>query len=519
MIALHPSTEHSTMTVPERRPQIGRRSFALLALAAIATILALRLWELQRLPGEIYGDIVIVYDYVAAVLAGQWPTRFVLSNGPLYQYLVAPLIWASGLDYMGLKLASVCVSLLVLAATYALGRELLNEELALLSLFIAGVSSWLLVFSRLGNSQILLPLLSAGAIIFALRAARRPGRVDIIFCALVSAQGLYLYPQSFVLPPVIFITLVCLWLLGAGIRPKHLLVFALVTLLYALPFGLIVLGDPSNFFSGYIGEKLPSGREQVGLLLKNVGNGLLALHLRGDVVFRSNPASLPHLDPVSGGLFMLGVVFWLLPARRRLSPALFVPLLLLQAPSFLVRYSVQVPSASRTLGITPLVYLLVASGLWWALDAARRLRWASALLLIFSLAPIVGINAYRYFVLYEQGLPDHNTPFGQVIADYLDGQPAEMRAYVLGCCWGEWEQPHPKGIQYALRVPRELSFPDPKAPACEALASARRPAVVVWSPANTSLGAQLVSCLGARRIREHVSPLGTPVFISAELPP
>ena len=67
---------------------------------------------------------------------------------------------------------------------------------------------------------------------------------------------------------------------------------------------------------------------------------------------------------------LLGVVFWLLPAQRRRSVTIFLPFLLLQAPSWLVRYPVQVPSASRTLAVAPLAYILVASGLWWLAQLA-----------------------------------------------------------------------------------------------------------------------------------------------------
>ena len=132
------------------------------------------------------------------VLAGRWPVRFDLSAGPLYHYLIAPIIAVVGLDYAGLKLASVLVSLGVLAATYAFSRRLVNDYFALLTTFIAGVSSWLLIFSRLGNSQILLPLLTAAALWLVIRVVQFNRQSDLVACAIVSALGLYVYPQSFV---------------------------------------------------------------------------------------------------------------------------------------------------------------------------------------------------------------------------------------------------------------------------------------------------------------------------------
>ncbi|MCG8349463.1 MAG: hypothetical protein MI924_16985, partial [Chloroflexales bacterium] len=117
-----------------------------LALATGALILFLRLIQLDELQAEMYNDIVILYEYLAEIRDGEWPLHFVLSAGPLYHYLIMPIVALTGMNYFGLKLASVIVSLGVLAATYGLSRRLLDDRFALLAVFIAGVSSWLLIF-------------------------------------------------------------------------------------------------------------------------------------------------------------------------------------------------------------------------------------------------------------------------------------------------------------------------------------------------------------------------------------
>src|SRR5262249_16407667 len=161
--------------------------------------------------------------------ARTWPTHFTLSSGPLYHYLIMPVIALTGPTYFGIKLASVLVSLGVLVATYALARRLIDERFGLLATLIAGVSSWLLLFSRLGNSQILVPLLATCALWLVLRIVEG-GRADVVACAMVSALGLYIYPQSFILPLVIGLTLVCLRWMGMSVRWADLGRFALVTM-------------------------------------------------------------------------------------------------------------------------------------------------------------------------------------------------------------------------------------------------------------------------------------------------
>ena len=236
-----------------------------------------------------------------------------------------PVIAVAGPGYFGMKLASVLVSLGVLAATFAVARRLGGGLLALLSLFVAGVSSWLLIFSRLGNCQYAVPLLATTSLGLLVRFVQEQKRRDLVLSAAVAALGLYLYAASFVLAPVMALTLLGLRGAGLRVRWRDLGLFALTSFLVALPFGWIVARDPSNFFTGYIGGKVAHSGDVLPLLLENAWKVVLSLHVRGDIVFRSNPTGLPHLDAVSGVLFLLGIAFWLRPERRRWSPAVFVP--------------------------------------------------------------------------------------------------------------------------------------------------------------------------------------------------
>lgn len=496
--------------------QPTRRAAA--AIAVLAVTLGLRLYALDRLPAEIYGDIVIIYEQLFEVLDGRWILRFSASNGPLYQYLIAPLVLVIGPSYLGLKLASVAVSLGVIAATYALGHELDGPGLGLTAALFAGTSSWLLIFSRLGNSQILVPLLATLSALLALRAARSGRSLAIVLCALVSALGLYLYPQSFILPGIALLMLVALQLLGPGLNLRPLLLFGGVTLLAAIPFALIVARDPANFSTGYIGEKAPELGTLPTLLAENLRRGLLSLHVRGDQVFRSNPARLPHLDPISGALVLLGLAYWLEPTRWRVGLPLLLPLLLLPLPSLLVRYPEQVPSASRMLGIVPFLMILCASGLLWIWRATSRLRPAVAALALLALTVMALINAERYFVVYQRGLPNQNLSFGTVIAQYIDGLDDEVQVYVAGCCWGEWSQPHPKGIEYALTQPRRLSFLASDKPLCPQLAEASAPWALIADPGDKTLESTLRACVG-RGAAWAYSARGTPVFQVFWVPP
>jgi 4-amino-4-deoxy-L-arabinose transferase-like glycosyltransferase len=492
--------------------------FQLAALATAAIVVFLRLYSLDQLQDEIYGDIALIFDYIGEISARTWPTHFTLSSGPLYHYLIMPVIALTGPTYFGIKLASVLVSLGVLAATYALAGRLIDERFGLLATLIAGVSSWLLIFSRLGNSQILVPLLAACALWLVLRIIQGGRTVDVVACAAVSTLGLYAYPQSFILPFVIGLTLLCLRWTGLPVRWDDLWRFALVTALCALPFAWIVSRDPYNFFSGYIGGKLEGGGNLAGTLVGNIWRGLLALHVHGDGAYRSNPPWQPHLDLVSGLLFLVGLVFWLRPERRRLSPALLVPLVLLQVPSWLVlKEPDEVPSASRALGAVPVIYILVASGLWWIVRIiqARRRGWAAAVAAILLVA-ILLLNAQRYFRDYIGGLPYQNTPIAHLVATYVDSLPPETKIYLVGCCWQD-AMPEPNGIKYAMARPEQLEVKQPESLNCDWLKLTQPPAVLIWSFQSVLPSTLLEACRGMLPAQLYASRQGLPVFYAAPL--
>jgi 4-amino-4-deoxy-L-arabinose transferase-like glycosyltransferase len=494
--------------------------FRIAALATALLVVFLRLVNLDQLQNELYGDIALIYEYVAAIQARHWPFYFTLSAGPLYHYLIMPVVAITGPTYYGFKLASVLVSLGALAATYALSRRLIDERFALLTTLVAGVSSWLLIFSRLGNSQILGPLLATCALWLAVRVVQGGSARHVIACAVVSTLGLYVYPPSFVLAPAIGLTLLGLRWTGMSIKWADLRRFAITAFVTALPFVGIVARDPHNFFSGYIGGKLDNS-DWLAALFHNLISGLLAFHVRGDSIFRSNPVGLPHLDWISGLLFLGGLVFWLLPERRRLSPVLLIPLVLLQAPSWLVlNQPAEVPSASRTLGVAPIVYILVASGLWWLVQARRAglPRWLGPALAGVLVVAIVLLNAQRYFRDYIGGLPYQNTPIGRIMATYLDALPPETQIYLVGCCW-EDSMPEPLSVQYVMARPERFSPIDPGTVTCDWLRLQPQPTVLVWSFHNAIPSPQVEACNAWLPAQLYASKAGLPVFYAAPVRP
>jgi len=61
---------------------------------SVVLLVVMRFYRIDSIQSEMYGDIEIVQTYVKNVIDGNWPWYFNLSSGPLYHYLIAPvLIW------------------------------------------------------------------------------------------------------------------------------------------------------------------------------------------------------------------------------------------------------------------------------------------------------------------------------------------------------------------------------------------------------------------------------------------
>jgi len=243
-----------------------------------------------------------------------------------------------------------------------------------------------------------------------------------------------------------------------------------------------------------------------------VGRGLLAFHVRGDTVFRSNPAELPHLDPLSGMLMAVGVGFWFARPRRRTGWLLLALFLLLQLPSMLVRLPGEVPSASRTVAAIPIVYFYVATGTWWVAHWIRSRYWSATATVVAIVAVIALLNYHRYFDTYAQGLPNHNVAFGRIVSDYIDALPQGTTAVMVGCCWGERGQPEPSGVKYVAKTAARVRTIPAPAVSCDALARLPRPAVLIWDSALALPAPQLAGCLDGQKSRIHFGGDGLAIF-------
>lgn len=478
--------------------------------AVIIVYLLVSLFRLAEIPGEWFGDISNVHEYVTQILEGQWPFYFFQSPGPFYHYLIAPLVLIlQGHGYETYKAASVVVGFLGILGTFLFVKEIGSRRLALVTTLVMSVSFWFLVYSRLGNSQIVIPALSSFMSFFWARYVNRDKFRDILLGSVVASLGWYTYPQTFIFP-LVFILVVFFNLLFQKKLKGTIFSFATIIIVMALlfvPFVNIVRHQPDNFGKGYIGQKIlpvlsSKAEEVVNKFVSNFRKTVVMLHIEGDGTFRVNVSAHPQLDRVSGAVLFGGLLYFLNKRRRVWLIYILSMMAVLILPSISPAIPEgEIPNSGRTIAIIPFVYLLVGAGyLWgyetflsfWQCRKAGAVQnhcqlglWnrpdvmCSVILLSFIFTYMVFLNLRLYFFDYAYGLPDHNLAPGKLIAQYIDENfPPDVSLYFASCCWWQWGEPEPKAVVYVIRKPR--NYIDHNIEACREITSF--PAVVIFSP-------------------------------------
>ncbi len=414
---------------PRLRPsQQGiRLSWATLALLALMLIgIWFRFWRLAELPPEMTSDHVEKLLDVHDLVTGQRPIFFVRNTGrePWQFYWTFMFIRMFDLQtkYFALKLGTAIVGLLTLPGVYLLGRELFGRWAGLWATLFTAVASWPVILSRVGLRFPFAPAASVWSLLYLLRGLRDGRRNDFLLLGLWLGIGLHGYTAFRVMP----LAVVVCWGLALIFNPRSLSLpravlvrNALLTILIAtvvfMPLGRFALQHPEDFW-GRAGSRLADPNQPIPdgpfiTLAKNLVDLALMFNWRGDSVWVNTLADAPVLDPILGGLFILGLVLTLWAGwrqRNAIPPLLLITGALLLLPSALsLAYPIENPSVVRTGGAIPVVMLVAALpvglGIEYGLKTLRGWpRWALALGALSLAVAVTWVNHRRYFDRYQK---------------------------------------------------------------------------------------------------------------------
>ncbi|MCL4499494.1 MAG: PA14 domain-containing protein, partial [Chloroflexi bacterium] len=329
-----------------------------------------------------------------------------------------------GASKLSLRLIPVLGGTLGVFGAYLLARELYGWRTGLIAGFLTGVFTWNVNFSRLDLSGIWAVTFDAYAAYFLIKGLRQRRYLDFALAGVSLGLGVNSYYTSYLFTVVI--ALLLLYRLATERAPflrgalAGVFVFAVALVITVAPLAEFALLHPTEY-SARLNQvsMLQQVREQHSLvpLEDSLRKHLLMFNYQGDANGRHNLSGWPELDPISGALFVLGLVICLVSARRwnYLFPVVAL-LTILCGGIFSVGF--EAPQSVRTVDnslISAIIAAIPVGFLWTRLADLNLGRltvpvghWGvttfstGALATMVLLGWIGGLNFQRYFVLQAQ---------------------------------------------------------------------------------------------------------------------
>jgi hypothetical protein len=290
---------------------------------------AMRVLWLADVPPGLHHDEVIYINIAEKALAGGWSIFYPEGQGRegfYIPFLAAARAWL-GTGTFALRAPSLFLSTLSLCAVYALARRLFGRFVALFALAEMSVTFWSVYPGRVAMRAVTEPLMAALAAYALWRAVTNLKsqvsnlKWSVLAGALIGLT-VYTYRGARALPGIVVLLPLYLALFDRAALERAwrgLIVCAGMALLVAAPLVVLLDAHPG------LDQLDWAGRDQV---LKTLGAGdvrpalkttaatLGAFFWRGDPDDYYNLQGRPVFEPVTGALFVLGVLIALWQALR-----------------------------------------------------------------------------------------------------------------------------------------------------------------------------------------------------------
>ena len=431
-----------------------------LIIAIVALAFFIRSYQIEKIPAGVYPDeSVNGIDALTAIDTGNYQWFYTNNYGRegLFMNLISVSIRIWGHTALGLRAWSILFGTLTVLGMFFLGREIFRSSRAgLIAAYLQAFSFWAINFSRISFRAIMLPFILVFTFYFILRGLRTKSYWSFAAAGIFYGIGFHTY-IAYRVSPLIFILLLIFLIISKEnfIKEywKHVLLFALVTLAFAAPLLLDFYHHPEYFETranaiSVFSPEINQGN-LIGTLAKSIGLSLVKYNFWGDQNWRHNYPPYPILDPISGILFLIGIIyafiklFHLLAIRffKKIRDEKLVVLALLIVwffvmlmPEFLTAEGL--PHALRSIGTMPAVFLLATIPATWVIGKSENFGFFSKIgtLALVTLAFLfIGIfNPVKYFFYWGENRNQHamfNENFKNM-ATFLLGLPPETNKFI-----------------------------------------------------------------------------------------
>lgn len=342
----------------------------------------------------------------------------------LFTYLIALSFRIFGVDVLSMRFVAATVGVLTVAAFYFLARDLYGRRAGLAAAALLAADRWHITFSRIVYELIMQPLFMILLFFFLLRGLRTGRRWYWALAGVSLAAGLNTYTAFRVVPFIVAAFLV-FWVVRegvigwraqkAGVRGSEwqslrhdvqgMALLAGAAVVAVLPLGIYIVHNWRVFTSRMQHISVMRDVERAGSyqpIRENLRKTLTMFNWQGDAAALNNLPAAPMLGALVAVLFVLGLAysFWHLLHGRPV-PVLYGLWFLGVAALAVFSVAHEAPSARRTIGLIPLVYLCVALvtnqflvGWEQAFGGLGRRAVNLAVAAVVALAAVSGIRTY-----------------------------------------------------------------------------------------------------------------------------
>ena len=381
-----------------------RKHFLALVTLTLLVAAFLRIWQLAIYPpGPHYDEAaeLLIARSIAFGGARFFPmVEAYQGREVLYYYLNVPLLTFVNNGMFSLRVLSVFCNIITIAASVALGRAMFRGRRGVIVGLAVGVlmtlSFPMIWMSRQAFRSSTLPLMQALALLFLWKGLQtkwaRHALPLLIIGGLFAGGAVYTYNSSRLFP---------FWLLMGGVallwfdranwrrRLGQGAIFFVTLAITAAPMAIYAIQRPDVFW-GRLSEVTEADKSVT--LAQSIVLHLKMFFIAGDPYFRYNVAGRPYFTPPEGILLLLGIglaaqrIVWRKVALREAANVISdrqskaveraAYVLALISPLMVIPSVISVgglpPSNTRSLGMVPLIFVLVGIGAEWVIERVEQ---------------------------------------------------------------------------------------------------------------------------------------------------